>query len=305
MAAQGWSWFIATPGPARWEWVGLSMGGVLGIGIAQLFLKIGWISRSFADYAEWEAKAKAEAAAHSPAVEARPPLALEIAPSPPSEITVPPESAPTMLETPTSEAAPAASLPASPPPESPAPTTPDSTPEMWMAYPYARREMVLELIFLAPCLFLMLVGWYAGRYWGGVSWIQWTNTYTSTFSVPPWLQVLSGVFMGYLIGGGLVWLVRIAGSLAFGKEAMGMGDVHLMAGVGAALGWTHSTLAFFGAAFVGLAWAILGRIAGGRFQRMLPYGPFLAVSTVLVVLCKPLIERGLTALTKTPIHLPP
>ena len=49
----------------------------------------------------------------------------------------------------------------------------------------------------------------------------------------------------YLVGGGVVWLVRIAGSLAFGKEAMGLGDVHLMAGVGACLGWIDPTLAVF------------------------------------------------------------
>src|SRR6202000_220208 len=107
--------------------------------------------------------------------------------------------------------------------------------------------------------------------------------------------------LGYLVGGGLVWAVRIGGSLGFGREAMGLGDVHLMGAVGACIGWVDWTLAFFGAAFVGLAWAILSGISGGKLRRMMPYGPFLAVSTVLVMLGKPVIEHLLSTLFRTPV----
>jgi leader peptidase (prepilin peptidase)/N-methyltransferase len=123
---------------------------------------------------------------------------------------------------------------------------------------------------------------------------------------PLWLSVLGGVLLGYLVGGGVVWGTRIAGSLGFGKEAMGLGDVHLMAAVGACLGWIDAVLAFFLAAFVGVAWAVLGVVAGGKVKRSMPYGPFLAVATLLVLFCKPLIERGLTRLlhAEVPINLP-
>jgi leader peptidase (prepilin peptidase) / N-methyltransferase len=169
------------------------------------------------------------------------------------------------------------------------------SPEHWMDYPHARREMFKELAFLAPCLGLALGGWYLGQSW-------------MTASKPPaplWLAVLSGVLLGYLTGGGLVWAVRILGSLGFGREAMGLGDVHLMGAVGACIGWIDSTLAFFGAAFVGLAWAILSGISGGKLKRMMPYGPFLAVSTLLVLLGKPVAERLLSLIFHTPIDLPP
>jgi leader peptidase (prepilin peptidase)/N-methyltransferase len=111
--------------------------------------------------------------------------------------------------------------------------------------------------------------------------------------------------MGYLIGGGVVWLVRILGSLAFGKEAMGLGDVHLMAAVGACMGWIDTTLAFFLAAFVGVFWAILGRVYSGSLARAMPYGPFLAVATLIVFLAKPAIERALESMTGySPFSLP-
>jgi leader peptidase (prepilin peptidase)/N-methyltransferase len=157
--------------------------------------------------------------------------------------------------------------------------------------------MFLELAFLAPCLGLALAGWYLGHWWG--------SPWQTSHAAPMWLVVLSGVLLGYLIGGGLVWAVRILGSLAFGREAMGLGDVHLMAAVGACLGWIDSSIAFLGAAFVGLAWYVLAAISGGKLSRMMPYGPFLAISTVLVLLCKPLIAEGLSALLHAPVALPP
>jgi leader peptidase (prepilin peptidase)/N-methyltransferase len=121
------------------------------------------------------------------------------------------------------------------------------------------------------------------------------------------MAALGGSLMGLLVGGGLVWAIRILGSLAFGKEAMGLGDVHLMAGVGAVLGWIDPTLAFFVAPFLGLGWAILGMVAGSLFGRhgtALPYGPHLAGATVLVMFLKPVVEGGLTALMGRPVDLP-
>ena len=91
------------------------------------------------------------------------------------------------------------------------------------------REMVRELIFVGPCLVLALGGWLLGG--------------SFQAEAPIWVRALGGSVLGYLAGGGVVWGVRIFGSLLFGKEAMGLGDVHLMAGVGAILGWADPTIA--------------------------------------------------------------
>ncbi len=164
-------------------------------------------------------------------------------------------------------------------------------PHMWIRYPKARREMVREMAFLGPPVALGLVGTQLGG-WLGVA------------AYPLWAQVLGGVLLGYLIGGGVVWGVRILGTLLFGKEAMGLGDVHVVAAIGACLGWIDAVLAFFAAAFVGLAFALIGSLTGGRIGRMLPYIPCLAIATLLVLLCKPLIEQGLSNLTHGPVDLP-
>jgi len=88
--------------------------------------------------------------------------------------------------------------------------------------------------------------------------------------------------VGLLVGVAWIWGTRIAGTLAFGKEAMGMGDVHILAGVGAVAGWKVATLTFFAAPLFGLAWAVYLALARGR--RELPYGPWLALGALFVLL---------------------
>ena len=180
-------------------------------------------------------------------------------------------------------------------------------PDMWIQYPHARREMFRELIFLAPCIGLGLLGASLAANWAG----PWTfspnlGAAVPALSAPVWLDVSAGVLMGYLIGGGVVWAIRILGSLVFGKEAMGLGDVHMMAAVGACLGWIDPVLAFFGAAFLGVGWFLLSLVFGKGIKRALPFGPFLAVGTMLVWFAKPVIEHLITQLTKAqlPINLP-
>jgi leader peptidase (prepilin peptidase)/N-methyltransferase len=86
-----------------------------------------------------------------------------------------------------------------------------------------------------------------------------------------------------MLGGGfLIWIFRIGGSYGFGREAMGLGDVHLMAAIGATLGVGPAILAFFIAPFfaVGLAlyfWLI-------RKTREIQYGPYLSLATAFVML---------------------
>ncbi|QOI99444.1 MAG: prepilin peptidase [Phycisphaeraceae bacterium] len=275
--APGWDWSLATPGRHGWEVIGASIGGVVGLGIANLLLAGGLIRRSFADYDEWERKTFPQ----------REPVELDAATGP-----VLMDALPTSPDALVSDQASRAG---------------ETVADVWVQYPRARREMFKELVFLAPPATLAMVGGWIAHHFAG----PWTPGSTPLSDVPAvgaplWLSVLAGVLWGYLIGGGVVWLVRILGSLAFGKEAMGLGDVHLMAAVGACLGWVDATLAFFGAAFVGLAWWVFGLVLGGRVKQSMPYGPFLAVATLLVFVLKPWVEAGLSAVMPAwaPIDLP-
>lgn len=95
-------------------------------------------------------------------------------------------------------------------------------------------------------------------------------------------NAIVGAMLGALVGGFTVWLTRILGGMAFGREAMGMGDVDLMLGVGAVIGAGPVTVAFFVAPFFGII-AVLPRLLGGR-GRELPYGPYLSLGTAATLL---------------------
>jgi leader peptidase (prepilin peptidase)/N-methyltransferase len=174
---------------------------------------------------------------------------------------------------------------------------------MWIQYPHARREVFKELIFLAPCIGLGFLGAAMAKWIVGTVPTP-TGGYAFAYNAPLWLTVLAGVLMGYLIGGAAVWAMRIFGTMAFGREAIGLGDVHMMAAVGACLGWINPVLAFFGAAFLGVAWWLVGLAFKGVARRAMPFGPYLAMGTVLVWFCRPLMERLLSWMAHAEIHIP-
>src|SRR5262249_13939043 len=97
-----------------------------------------------------------------------------------------------------------------------------------------------------------------------------------------WIDKMLASIIGALVGGFVVWITRILGTLAFGRVAMGLGDVHLMFGVGAVIGAGAATVAFFIAPFFGILIAIWMLITGTR--RELPYGPYLSLATAFVML---------------------
>jgi leader peptidase (prepilin peptidase)/N-methyltransferase len=146
-----------------------------------------------------------------------------------------------------------------------------------------RKEILWELAFLLPPLGLagaaaLLMGQVPSVRLG---WGRLLDPGAHPLLVPHLVGLGSALF-GYLIGGLWVWATRILGTLAFDKEAMGMGDVHILAAVGAVTGWIVPSIAFFVAPFLGLLWAI--HLLLGRKQHEVPYGPWLAAATAAVLL---------------------
>ena len=106
-----------------------------------------------------------------------------------------------------------------------------------------------------------------------------------------WLAGALGSIFGGMIGAFVVWITRILGTIGFGREAMGLGDVHLMFGVGACIGAGPSTIAFFLAPFGGMIIALYMLIFSKR--REVPYGPYLSLGTAFVMLFQCPIEAYL------------
>ena len=77
-------------------------------------------------------------------------------------------------------------------------------------------------------------------------------------------------------------MLEYLGMLGFGKEAMGLGDVHLLGAAGTVTGATLVVVAFFIAPFFGLAWAGLKTFF--KKTRQIPYGPFLSLGVLTVII---------------------
>ena len=104
---------------------------------------------------------------------------------------------------------------------------------------------------------------------------------------------------GVLVGGGLIWVIRVVGSFVFRREAMGSGDIHILALIGAFLGWQAALVTPFLAAFVGLLPA-LGKIVALLVKKVLgmkssptdremPFGPSLSIAALLLMMGWPWI----------------
>ena len=95
-------------------------------------------------------------------------------------------------------------------------------------------------------------------------------------------QCLLSALVGSFFGGGLVWSVRVLASGALGKEAMGFGDVTLMAMIGAFVGWQGSLLVFFLAPFAGVFIAVAQWLFTRRGD--IAFGPFLCAAALVLIL---------------------
>ena len=151
-----------------------------------------------------------------------------------------------------------------------------------------RLEMCREMLFLLPIIVSAIAALLIYKTNPAA------NTWWADFSQKPVITGLLGSLWGYFAGCGIVWVTRILGTLAFGKEAMGLGDVHLMGAAGAVIGAASTTVAFFIAPFFGLTWA-LGQMFFKK-TRQIPYGPFLSLGVFVVMILHDKISKYLDIL---------
>ena len=116
---------------------------------------------------------------------------------------------------------------------------------------------------------------------------------TAMAGYPVWLASVASGLLGALAGGGSLWLVGEAWKRLRGVDAMGLGDVKMMLGFGAILGWRLSFLAIFFGAFAG---AVIGSVVVARqkdrdMQTQIPFGIFLGIGSILSLFFgEPLIQ---------------
>lgn len=107
---------------------------------------------------------------------------------------------------------------------------------------------------------------------------------------------------GLVAGGGIMAAMALLGRAIFKQDALGWGDVKLVAAIGACFGlapaaWFFTILfgSLFGAA-VGMALVIIGR---GKLKTAIPFGPFLALAAYIWMLYGPEMSRAYFAWSRS------
>ena len=102
----------------------------------------------------------------------------------------------------------------------------------------------------------------------------------SLIAPPGWKDALIGV----LLGGGVLYAIAGAYYLWRREEGMGMGDVKMLAMIGAFLGWkavlVTLVLSSFAGAIIGVA---LMAVQRGTMKFALPFGTFLAIGAIVAM----------------------
>ena len=138
-----------------------------------------------------------------------------------------------------------------------------------------------------PGVFVGLAASFAYPQLHGVQWIA---------GHPHWSGLLASA-VGAAVGAGAIYSIGAAGKVALGKEAMGFGDVKLMALIGAFLGWKLTIFTIFLSAALGTVYGAAHLAVTGSSR--IPYGPFLSAAAVVSLVFRPEVEAFLANMIQT------
>jgi leader peptidase (prepilin peptidase) / N-methyltransferase len=107
------------------------------------------------------------------------------------------------------------------------------------------------------------------------------------FSLAGGLPGLGTALIGAAVGFGLLWLVGTVGTWVFKEDAMGGGDIKMMAMVGAFVGWQGVLLTIFLGALAGTLVFVPLLLMGKK--KLVPFGVFLAIGAAIAYEAGPAI----------------
>lgn len=174
-------------------------------------------------------------------------------------------------------------------------------------YPFVE---FLNGVFYTAVLWKFGIGWHIVAYFIFLSSLIVITFIDLDFQIIPDMITLPGIPLGFLAGSfllpdpflrssllgikksllgasagfGLFYIVALSGSALFKKEALGGGDIKLMAMVGALTGWAGVlSTTFFGSLTGTIVGIFLMLLKGGKKDTKIPFGPFLALGSVITL----------------------
>lgn len=91
--------------------------------------------------------------------------------------------------------------------------------------------------------------------------------------------------IGFLFGGGVLWLVAYVYYVFTGREGLGGGDIKLLAWIGALLGWRAIPFVILSSSITGsIVGLYVSRHSEDKLKAVIPFGPFIALGAILYIL---------------------
>ena len=99
-----------------------------------------------------------------------------------------------------------------------------------------------------------------------------------------------------IIAFGIMFLIKLLGDFIFKKESMGGGDIKLLFVFGLVLGYELSIISIFLASFIALPISLI--ILYRKKENIIPFGPYLSISALILLLSEINIDSILNLLIK-------
>jgi leader peptidase (prepilin peptidase)/N-methyltransferase len=181
-------------------------------------------------------------------------------------------------------------------------TSTSSWPVYLAGFPHVQSLIIALACWLMWCPAIMPRTWYARHGWRRALKLCWARAVREIDTYLVFCMCLLGIFfivgvwyhnglnwtsllsalVGMAAGAGIIWAVRIVGTAVLKQEAMGFGDVTLMAMIGAFLGWQACLIILFLAALTAVLVAVLRLIF--LHDREIYFGPFLCLGALIVII---------------------
>jgi prepilin signal peptidase PulO-like enzyme (type II secretory pathway) len=145
----------------------------------------------------------------------------------------------------------------------------------------ARVNALKELLGLLPVIAGFLIGVLAMWWNPAFQEIGW-KVYQWKIGVFTPIVGLSYALMGMFLTATFGWAVRILFTLGFGKEAMGVGDIYILAAIGAIAGAFVAIVGFFIGSVIGVFGIVV--LLLWKTSRALSYGPWIAIGALVCLL---------------------
>jgi leader peptidase (prepilin peptidase) / N-methyltransferase len=145
------------------------------------------------------------------------------------------------------------------------------------------EHMIIPNVITIPGIFIGILYGVIRTDWGNLMIIL-TDSNSHPYNIASIIgsQPAFDSIFGAMLGGGVLYLIALLYLILRKREGMGMGDVKLLAMIGAFLGWKSII-------YVILIGSVLGTIVGlaiivykrGNIRYALPFGPFLSLAAAL------------------------